>query len=91
MMRASPHISQSGKAATEPREAFGVRRIPALSIPWLEDSFAPFEERAPGCGALQTLRDTGGVRIPRSARAIWIIASHLGGRVLSPDVLLGVQ
>src|SRR5438094_8574213 len=42
---------QRGIAATEPREAFGVRRIPALC-----ESSARLEAKAPEYGALQTLR-----------------------------------
>src|SRR5213083_853401 len=42
---------QRGTAATEPREAFGVRRIPALF-----ESSARLEAKAPEYGALQTLR-----------------------------------
>ena len=42
---------QRGTAATEPREAFGVRRIPALC-----ESSARLEAKAPEYGALQTLR-----------------------------------
>src|SRR3989442_12611771 len=40
-----------GTAATEPREAFGVRRIPALSLRAVRNS-----RKAPEYGALQTLR-----------------------------------
>jgi len=42
-------------AAFEPREAFGMRRIPALSLCWL-----PEAHKVPEYGALQTLRDQGG-------------------------------
>ena len=49
--RACPH---SDTAATEPREAFGVRRIPAL---WMGS--ARRDAKAPEYGALQTLRALG--------------------------------
>src|ERR1035438_4454299 len=63
--------SQPGKAAIELREAFGVRRIPALCIPRVGDILAPAEETAPGYGALQTLREQERTRIRRSLRTSW--------------------
>jgi len=47
-------IRQRGVAAIESREAFGVRRIPALS----GRPQSRTDQKAPEYGALQTLRDS---------------------------------
>ena len=49
--RVCPQRGTAGTAATEPREAFGVRRIPALLLRAVRNSHI-----APEYGALQTLR-----------------------------------
>src|ERR1039457_3119946 len=86
--------AQRGKAATELREAFGVRRIPARCNRRVGDILAPSEETAPGYGALQTLREQGRTRIRRSLRANWPVAvqrrqearTQTPGRWLLPHV-----
>src|SRR5438105_9118248 len=54
---------QRGTASTQPREAFGVRRIPALSLRAMRNS-----HKAPEYGALQTLRALSGFSLQRHSK-----------------------
>jgi len=58
VVSASDAVNDNKDNSHGSREAFGVRRIPALSI-----GVSDIQETAPGCGALQTLREIRGLRL----------------------------